>query len=245
MNALMRVVVNRLREKSTYVGLALVLGSVGYNAADLAWWNDAVQLVMAIAGLAGMALPDPDRTIAKQVVAEALAHEPVQAAPANDVVRAAGKVLVALLMVGALALPLGACGTIAQIQATAAKAEANSKPRERVAALADALKVVKEGLGAERAAGRLAVAEFLDTEGPVNRATAALDQAGALLASAGEDRRLGDSATDTATKTRYRAQEAGKVALALRKADEAEADVGPLRELYARVRGLPVVVPAS
>ncbi len=144
----------------------------------------------------------------------------------------------------ALLLPLGACSGIplSVVQQQAEKVEQVSKPRQRVETLARVLKDTKEGLAAEFRAGRITQGEFVSTEAPVQRAAAALDQAGQLLHAAADERALAAAATGPAAKIEYEAVAAANEALAIQRTNAAEADIAPLRAILNRARGVPVAV---
>ena len=147
----------------------------------------------------------------------------------------------------ALLLPLGACGGIplSVVQSQAEKVEQVSKPRLRVETLARVLKETKDGLAAEFRAGRILPAEFRGTEPPVQRATAALEQAGQLLHAAADERALAETATAPMAKVQYEATAAANEALAIQRSNAAEADIVPLRGILNRARGVPVAVPVT
>ena len=151
--------------------------------------------------------------------------------------------VLALAFVALLSVGLPACTfDFGSVQTQVAQVEQNSLPRQRVATLARVLTDTKNGLAAEFGAAHISKADFVATEGPVTRAQTALMQAGELLNAAQADRDLASSAPDNGKKLQYTASAAANETLALRKAEAAEADIGPLRELLNRARGVPVAV---
>lgn len=149
---------------------------------------------------------------------------------------------IAVLLLGLVALP--GC-TLVSLEAPKPVLEAvqqASLPRQHVEVLARVLKETKDGLAAEYTAGRLTKIEFLATEGPVQRATAALEQAGQLLHAAADDNALASTALEPGKKAAYAATAAAEEALAVQRTSAAEADIGPLRDTLNRVRGVPPTV---
>lgn len=147
---------------------------------------------------------------------------------------AAGLAVVALLAGGGLT----GCAIPLELQQAAERVEQASLPRTRAKTLATVLKLTKDGLGAEYAAKRVTAAELAATKPAVDRATAALDQAGDLLTEAEADKQLADVTEDALKKAAYSASSAANEALANRRMDAAEADMKPLRDLLNRVRGV-------
>ncbi len=74
------------------------------------------------------------------------------------------------------------------------------------------------------------------------RATAALEQAGQLLHAASDDNALATTATEPAKKTAYAATASAEEALAIQRTTAAEAEIGPLRDILNRVRGVPPTI---
>lgn len=144
-----------------------------------------------------------------------------------------------LLLALGLCFALPACGTLQSAKDAAIKVEQSSLPRARVAVLAVILKDAKEGLAAEFTAGKLSKIDLLATEAPVGRASAALYASGQLLTDSANDTQLAASTTDTVKQLQYRAQAVAQEAMAVRKSDEAEVDIMPLRALLNKTRGIP------
>ena len=143
--------------------------------------------------------------------------------------------LALLLLVG---VPLSGCAAMFPAQQAAEQVEQVSKPRQYTQTLAKALLEVKDGLAAEFTAGRMQRAEFLATEAPVQRATAALDAAAKYLTEAATTKSLALTAVENSKRLTYEGQAALYEGLAIRKAQEAEAELTALRSTYNRVRGI-------
>lgn len=54
----LHTVIARLREPSSYAGLAAILGALGFNTMNWPWWNDAVAFATAGLGLLAVVLRD-------------------------------------------------------------------------------------------------------------------------------------------------------------------------------------------
>lgn len=53
----MNMILARLREPSTYAGLAAIAGAFGFDLVSRPWWNSAVAVAIALGGLVAVLLP--------------------------------------------------------------------------------------------------------------------------------------------------------------------------------------------